>query len=205
MPSFFAQLAADTRFYHRLKHPQQPAGALTLIGTALRSPGLWTLTAHRIAYFSTKHRNLRNIVWWLARLVEGPTYYLNGVLRKSELLGDCNIRGPVYISDNGYVICGALSIGAGSVIHHHVTFGNAVAKGKAGRPRIGEEVWIGPNCIVAGDLEIGAGSTLLPGTYLTYSVPPGSVVRGNPGRVIREGYDNSALRASPAIVNALPN
>jgi serine acetyltransferase len=202
---FLTQLAADARFYHRLKHPDQPPpGVLELIGTALRSPGLWTLAFHRIAYFSTNYRNLRSAVWWLARLVEVPTYYCNAVVRKSELLGDCNIRGPVYISDRGFVICGALSIGAGSIIHDHVTFGNAVAKGRTGRPHIGEDVWIGPNCIVAGDLEIGAGSTLLPGTYLTYSVPPRSVVRGNPGRVIREGYDNSALRASVAIVDKLP-
>lgn len=204
MPSFFAQLAADTRFYHRLKHPEQPAGALALLRTALRSPGLWILTFHRIAWFSTNRRNLRSAVWWLARLVEVPTYYLNAVANKSELLGDCDVRGPVYLSDHGYLICGALSIGEGSVIHDHVTFGNAVAKGKAGRPHIGADVWIGPNCIVAGSLEIGAGSTLLPGTYLTYSVPPRSVVRGNPGRVIREGYDNSALRASTAIVDTLP-
>jgi serine acetyltransferase len=205
MLSFFSQFAADTRFYHRLKHPQQRAGVLALLGTALRSPGLWMLTFHRIAYFSTNRRNLRSINWWLARLAEVPTYYLNCVANKSEVLGDCDIRGPVYLSDRGYLICGARSIGAGSVIHDHVTFGNAVAKGRSGRPNIGDDVWIGPNCIVAGPLEIGAGSTLLPGTYLTYSVPPRSVVRGNPGRIVREGFDNSALRASPAVVDALPN
>lgn len=204
MQSLFAQFAADTRFYHRLKYPHECVGVLELLRTALCSPGLWILTFHRIAWFSTNRRNLRNPKWWLTRLIEVPTYYLNGIAYKSELLGDCDIRGPVYISDRGYVICGALSIGAGSVIHDHVTFGNAVAKGKSGRPHIGADVWIGPNCIVAGPLEIGAGSTLLPGTYLTYSVPPGSVVRGNPGRIVREGFDNSALRASSAIVDTLP-
>jgi serine O-acetyltransferase len=85
-----------------------------------------------------------------------------------------------------------------------VTFGYAVGKGNSGRPHVGDDVWIGPNCIIAGGLEIGDGSTLLPGTYLTYSVPPRSVVRGNPGRIIREGFDNAALRASLAIVESLP-
>lgn len=204
MLRFFSLLAADARFYHRMKHPQQPATASQLLATAFRSRGFWLLSFHRIVSFSTNHRNLRSIVWWLARLIEVPVNYLNTVVFKSELLGDCDIRGPVYLSDRGYVICGALSIGAGSVIHDHVTFGYAVAKGKTGRPHIGRDVWIGPNCIVAGGLEIGEGSTLLPGSYLTYSVPPRSVVRGNPGRVIREGYDNTALRSSTTVVNALP-
>lgn len=204
MLSFFSRLAADARFYQRLKHPQQRATAMQSLATAFGSRGFWILTFHRVVYFSTNRRNLRSVVWWLARLIEVPVHYLNTVVYKSELLGDCDIRGPVYLSDRGYVICGALSIGEGSVIHDHVTFGYAVAKGKTGRPHVGRDVWIGPNCIVAGGLEIGEGSTLLPGTYLTYSVPPRSVVRGNPGRIIREGFDNAALRSSPAVVEALP-
>lgn len=205
MAGFFAQLAADARFYHALRHPDRPATALALLGTALRSPGLRMLAFHRIVYYSSRHRNLRSLAWWLARVIEVPAFYLNAVLHKSELLGNCDVRGPAYLPDKGYMICGAVSIGAGSVIHDHVTFGYAVAKGKAGRPQIGNDVWIGPNCIVAGDLEIGDGATLLPGTYLTYSVPPRAVVRGNPGRVIRENYDNAGLRASMRVVDALPD
>jgi acetyltransferase-like isoleucine patch superfamily enzyme len=202
---FLSQFAADARFYHRLKCPQQAATSLALMVTALRSPGLWMLTFHRIIYFSTRHRNLRSVVWWLARLIEIPAHYLNTVACKSELLGDCCIKGPVYLSDKGYLTCGALSVGAGSMIHDHVTFGYAVAKGKSGRPHVGSNVWIGPNCIIAGGLEIGDGSTLLPGTYLTYSVPPRSVVRGNPGRIIREDFDNTALRATLTIAETLPD
>jgi acetyltransferase-like isoleucine patch superfamily enzyme len=194
MLHFLAQFAADTRFYHRLKQPQQAATTLALAATALR-----------IIYFSTNRRNLRSVIWWLARLVEIPVHYLNTVACKSELLGDCHIKGPIYLSDKGYLTCGALSVGAGSMIHDHVTFGYAVAKGKSGRPHVGSNVWIGPNCIIAGGLEIGDGSTLLPGTYLTYSVPPRSVVRGNPGRIIREDFDNAALRATLTIVAALPD
>lgn len=204
MLGFFSRLAADARFYHRLKHPQQAANTAALLATALSSRGWWLLSFHRIIYFSTNHRNLRSIVWWLARVAEIPAHYLNTVACKSELLGDCNIKGSAYLPDKGYLTCGALSIGDGSLIHDHVTFGYAVAKGKTGRPQVGNNVWIGPNCIIAGGLEIGDGSTLLPGTYLTYSVPPGSVVRGNPGRIIREGFDNTALLNSLDVVETLP-
>ena len=204
MLHFLTQFAADTRFYHRLKRPQQAPTLWALATTALHSPGLWTLTFHRIIHFSTNRRNLRSFVWWLARLTEIPVHYLNTVVCKSELLGDCHIKGSAYLPDKGYLTCGARSIGAGSMIHDHVTFGYAVGKGNSGRPQVGSNVWIGPNCIVAGGLEIGDGSTLLPGTYLTYSVPPRSVVRGNPGRIIREEFDNAALRASLNIIEALP-
>ena len=92
------------------------------------------------------------------------------------------------------------AIGSGSIVHDHVTFGLSVANKESGRPRIGKNVWIGPNCIIAGGLEVGDGATILPGTYLNYSIPAGTVVRGNPARVVHENFDNSAIRRSLAIV-----
>lgn len=80
----------------------------------------------------------------------------------------------------------------------------AVGSGRTDRPRVGANVWIGPDCVIAGKLNIGDGATILPGSYLTFSVPPLSVVKGNPARVVRENFDNSALRKSLAIVADLP-
>lgn len=202
--SLIQRFRADTRFYHEMTRPQSAPTALALLGTALSNRGLWLLTFHRIAFFSTFNRNLRSPLWWIARLFESLGYYLNAVISKSEVYGDCDFNGDVYLSNRGYVICGALSVGNGSVIHDHITFGFAVANGARGRPTFGENVWIGPNCIIAGPLTIGAGATVLPGTYLTYSVPAGAVVKGNPARVIRENFDNSALRASLDVVYELP-
>lgn len=204
MLRFLAQMAADAQFYHRLAQPEHRAAARLLVMSALRSRGLWLLTVHRIVNFSTTQRNYRSPAWWLTRLLELPAHFLGNVVWKSDLLGDCELQGPVYLPDGGYLMCGALSVGAGTLIHDHVTIGFGVAGGNAGRPRIGRDVWIGPNCIIAGELEIGDGATLLPGTYLTYSVPPRAVVRGNPGRIIRTEFDNSALRSTRAVIDDLP-
>src|SRR6185437_8902063 len=165
-------LAADSRFYHRLTKPGAGDGFWDLLSAWFHNRGLWLLATHRMVNFCSTHRDLRNPLWWLARLAETPSAYLNMIFSRSEIRGDCQIECPVYLSNRGYIICGAQSIGAGSVVHDHCTFGFAVADRKEGRPVIGRDVWIGPGCIIAGTLTVGDGATILPGSFLTYSVPP---------------------------------
>lgn len=194
-------LRSDCLFYDRVRRPGTPNTWASLLLTFLCSPGLWLLTVHRVAYYSTSQRNLRKPAWWLARLIESVGKYLAAVCCKSEILEDCYFAEAVYLSNKGYLICGALAVGTGTLIHDHVTFGQAVANGKEGRPRIGNNVWIGPDTIIAGPLTIGDGATVLPGSYLTNSVPPRAVVKGNPARVVRGNFDNAKLRSSLALVH----
>jgi acetyltransferase-like isoleucine patch superfamily enzyme len=51
--------------------------------------------------------------------------------------------------------------------------------------------------VITGNITVGDGVTILPGTVLTRSVPAGALVKGNPGHVIRLGFDNAALRRTP--------
>lgn len=194
--SFIGRLATDARFYHVICRAGRPGQHRLLPLAALRYRGLWLLTGHRITHFSVTRRNLRSPLWWLARLSVNVTTYFSALLCRSEIRGDCHIGDCVYLSNRGYLICGADSIGSGSVIHDHCTFGYAVAEGKEGRPKIGQNVWVGPNCIIAGELSIGDGATILPGSFLTYSVPAGALVGGNPARIVRGNFDNSTLRSS---------
>ena len=94
-----------------------------------------------------------------------------------------------------FAVTGALS-GEGET----VTGETVVAGDGEGRPDIGEQVWIGPNCIIAGSLTVGDGATVLPGSFLTFSVPPGAVVKGNPALIVRTNFENSALRRSLTVV-----
>lgn len=199
--SLFRLFCEDARFYRRIKRPDKPDSGVGTIVTALASKGWWMLVFHRIIYNSTSRRNLRSIAWWFTRILEIPASYLNAVLNKSELLGDCEIPDAVYLSDRGYLMFGAKYVGAGTVIHDHVTVGYAVAQGRGDRPSIGKNVWIGPNCIIAGGVHIGDGATLLPGTVLTHSVPPGSLVKGNPSRIIKKEFDNASFRRTAEVVD----
>lgn len=205
MLGYLSQVAEDARFYHRLKRPLRRATFLSVLITACSSPGLWVLASHRIGYWCFTRRHTRTAYWWLARLTYGLGRYVGNVFVKSDLLGDCQVNGPVYLSDGGYLTCGALSIGAGSIIHDHVTFGHGVGGGNRGRPRIGKRVWIGSHCIVAGELEVGDGATILPGTYVSQSVPPSAVLRGNPGRIVGRDVDNSVLCSTVALFESLPD
>lgn len=55
--------------------------------------------------------------------------------------------------------------------------------------RIGENCFIGGRSLIMPGVEIGAGSIVGAGSVVTKSVPPGTLVAGNPARVIREGLE----------------
>lgn len=196
---FVSQFIADAHFYHGLRLAgRERAGSLAW--TVLCSRGLWLLTSHRIAFFCLRQRNVRSPVWWIARLCKSLGAAFSVLCCRSQLAEDCAIDGVAYLSNHGYLLCGALSIGTGSVIHDRCTFGHAVADGDEGRPTIGSRVWIGCDCVIAGPLTLGDGATVLPGSVLTFSVPPRAVVKGNPARVVRTNFDNSELRRSLTLV-----
>jgi serine acetyltransferase len=200
---FSRQLVADARFYRRLTQAGR-AGSGAIAWTMLHNPGLWLLTFHRIAHYSQHLRRMRSPFWWFARLLQSVGTCFSLLFCRSAISGDCEISGTVYLSNRGYLLCGARSIGAGSLIHERSTFGYAVAAGEEGRPVIGKNVWIGPDCIIAGSLTIGDGATVLPGSFLTFSVPPGAVVKGNPALIVQRDFDNVALRDSLTVVHNLP-
>jgi serine acetyltransferase/glycosyltransferase involved in cell wall biosynthesis len=192
-------LAADIRFYRGLTRGGH-TGVVSLVTTMLVNRGLWLLTFHRVANFCLRRRNVRSPLWWLARVCKSIGTCFNVVLCRSQVSEDCEIGGGAYLANQGFILCGARSIGAGSLIHDRCTFGYTVADGVEGRPAIGRNVWIGPNCIIAGSLTVGDGATILPGSFVTFDVPPRTVVKGNPALVVRRNFDNSTLRSSLTVV-----
>ena len=198
------QLVADARFYRATKYPDLRLTTASALATALSCKGWWLLALHRVAYYSSFNRNLWSPAWWLSRLIEGLGRYFCAMLARSEVMADCRVLGPVFFSADGYLIIGASEIGGGTVIHHRVTIGMTVANQRQDRPVIGQNVWIGSDCVIAGGLRIGDGATVLPGSYVTSSIPAQTVVKGNPARVVRKDFDNSGLRRSQQLVSDVP-
>lgn len=58
---------------------------------------------------------------------------------------------------------------------------------------IEDDVWIGSNAIILGGVTIGRGSVIGAGTVVTKSVPPYSLVVGNPGKVIKKRFSEEQI------------
>lgn len=92
--------------------------------------------------------------------------------------------GPLHLPHgfNGIHIARDAVIGRGCTIFQNVTIGNA--KGYA--PRLGDNVVIGANAVLIGNIEIGDDVTIGAGAVVVKSVPAGCVVVGNTGfRIIQ--------------------
>ena len=91
--------------------------------------------------------------------------------------------GLVLYHGQGLVINSAVIIGSNCVLRHCTTIGNAVDGG--GCPVIEDGVNVGANVIIVGAVTVGRNSVIGAGTVITKSIPPGSVVVGNPAKIIR--------------------
>ena len=90
----------------------------------------------------------------------------------------------------GIVINENASIGSNITVFHGVTIGQADkilpnGERKTGYPVIEDDVWIGPNAIIVGEVTIGKGSRIGGGAFVTKDIPPHSLVIGNPAVVVK--------------------
>ena len=84
-------------------------------------------------------------------------------------------------------------IGKNCTIYQGVTIGMEFRGKRKGNPVIGDNVWIGSNACVVGNITIGDDVLIAPLTYVNFDVPSHSIVLGNPGKIIHrekatEGY-----------------
>lgn len=196
MPPTVAQcLAEDARLYHQLRF-RRPPRWWSMIWLWLTSSGLFVLAVQRINSSFIQGRG--NHGWTSTvicqRLVLALAQPLCVLLAKADVVAATRFAPGVYLSDEGFHVVGAEQVGQGTMIHHCVTIGMSLMN--RGKPRIGANVWIGPNTVIAGSIDIGDGATVLPNTVLTKSIPARCVVSGNPARIIRLDFENAAFRSS---------
>lgn len=65
---------------------------------------------------------------------------------------------------------------------------------------IEDDVWIGARVIILPGVTIGSGSVLGAGAVISRDVPPGSVVIGNPARIVRNRYKLNGSAQSSTVV-----
>lgn len=190
------RVLSDIDVAHRRRWPSRPVSLASRAWLLASSPGLQLMLMHRITHWSYLKRENGGWRSWFCRLMVIPLAPLKLAIKintKSEIRHDIKIEDGVCFSDQGHIIFAARKTGTGTVIGARVTVG---MRGKAdeGRPEIGRNVWIGSDCVVYGAISIHDGTTLLPGTVLTKSIPTGVVMQGNPARLVLQNFDNSELR-----------
>lgn len=193
------KLAQDIDIAHRRRWPGRRATSASRLWLLANSAGSWLLLMHRAAHWLHARRAASGRPvwgWTLLAIALAPTKWAIQISAKSDIANDSNIDPGVCFSDQGHIIFGAETTGAGTVIGPRVTVGMGL---DARRPAIGRNVWIGADCVVYGAISIGDGATLLPGTVLTKSIPARVVMQGNPARVLRRDFDNAALREQPEL------
>lgn len=89
-------------------------------------------------------------------------------------------------------------IGKNCNIAQGVTIGQQNRGKNEGYPVIGDEVWIGPNAVIVGSVNIGNNVLIAPNAYVNFDVPENSMVMGNPGKIYpsesaTNGYINNKV------------
>lgn len=104
-----------------------------------------------------------------------------------------------YIGHFGRIIINPeASLGKNINIGTGVTIGQENRGERKGAPTIGNDVWIGSNAVIVGNIKIGDDVLIAPLSYVNFDVPEHSIVIGNPAKIIHkdkatEGYINRKI------------
>lgn len=140
--------------------------------------GLWAIWIHRAAHLLHKLK-----IPFFPRLIS----QFMRLLTLIEIHPGAQI-GRRFFIDHG---CGVV-IGETTVIGDDVTIFQGVTLGGTGKekgkrhPTIGNNVVIGAEAIILGNISIGDGATVGAGSVVLKSVPPGATVVGNPAQVLNK-------------------
>jgi serine O-acetyltransferase len=184
-----------------------------LVKALLFTQGVWAMANYRVAHAVYKEFNvpvLRQVTLFLMylwrKLVEIST---NIYLPWTAEIG----RG-LHITHCGYLVVHPQTrIGEFCTLSQGVTIGVKPVGSNPGVPVIGNRVYIAPNAILIGGIEIGEDAMVGAGAVVTKSVPARAVMAGNPARIISyrgsfdyikyHGMENDSARlASLSLVDA---
>lgn len=73
-------------------------------------------------------------------------------------------------------------------IRNGVTIGAEYRGNRKGAPVIGNQVWIGSNAAIVGNVTIGNDVLIAPNAFVNFSVPDHSIVIGNPAIIKRRNW-----------------
>ncbi len=140
--------------------------------------GLWAIWIHRFAHLLHQMR-----VPFFPRLIS----QIMRLLTLIEIHPGATIGRRLFIDHGcGVVIGESAVIGDNVVIFQGVTLGGTGKEKGKRHPTIGNNVVIGAETIILGNITVGDNVTIGAGTVITKSVPSNVTIVGNPPRIIEE-------------------
>jgi acetyltransferase-like isoleucine patch superfamily enzyme len=133
--------------------------------------------------------NARLSIHGVAKICRGSVVYLD---HDAHL----EIGHHSYLNTSSTITCFEhITIGSGCAIswntnifdgNAHELISDGIRKPPRKPVRIGNQVWVGSGATILPGVSIGDGSVVAAGAVVTRDVPPGVIVAGNPGRVIKK-------------------
>jgi serine O-acetyltransferase len=186
----FAMVRQDIRRYMRLDTRDGNPRLYEKLRIFFESPGLQAVLVYRFGSWVQREVHFPPIRYPLKLI-----YY---ILQKLCIICwgihidvGAQIGGGLYIGHFGGVLIGPIQMGSDCNVAQQVTIGRR-AGNDTGVPIIGNRVWIGAGSIVFGGIRIGDAVTIGPLTVVARNLPAKVLVMGNPMRLLRKNYDNSA-------------
>jgi len=147
-------------------------------------PDIWAIWGHRVS-----HKLWKSDYKLVARFLSQAMRWATGI----EIHPGATIGQGLFIDHGmGVVIGETAEIGDDVTLYQGVTLGGtSLAKGKR-HPTIGDGVVIGAGAKVLGAIEIGEGSRVGANAVVVRPVPPGAVVVGVPGEIVKPRTERQA-------------
>jgi putative colanic acid biosynthesis acetyltransferase WcaB len=142
--------------------------------------GLLFLVAFRTSHFFTKNKILKFLGFPIRFFYKFTIQWVFGIdIEDSTQIGFgfCVYHGQSLIINKDTII------GKFCVVRQNTTIG--IAKKGGACPIIGDNVTIGANSVIIGEIKIGNNSIIGAGSVVIKDVPDNSIVAGNPAKVIR--------------------
>jgi len=151
-------------------------------------PGLHASWLHRLAHYLWTHKR-----FLLARLVSHLNRFFTGI----EIHPGARIGRRFFIDHGSGVVIGETAeIGDDVLMYQGAVLGGTSSEHRKRHPTVGNEVVIGSNAVLLGDITIGDGAKVGSGSVVIESVPAGATVIGVPGRITR--INGRRLGSQPA-------
>ena len=132
---------------------------------------------------------IRYMFWWRKANKKNNFVYKLILYRYSRKYG-LELSAKAYIGKGCYLghpynitVAENAVIGMNVNLHKGCTIGRENRGKRAGVPTIGNNVYVGINSTIVGNIHIGDNVMIAPNTFVNFDIPSDSVVLGNPGVV----------------------